>query len=112
MSRASERHDSFGPHPAFGRRYEHADLTTHRHRNRRARRLTVLVERAVRAVMQRYASDLEVPPEATEDFAREVARRLRADVDVDWTPEQAEGRAQAIAEQLFTELDDADPESE
>ena len=112
MSRASERHDSFGPHPAIGRRYEHADLTTHRHRNRRARRLTVLVERAVRAVMQRYARDLEVPPEATENFAREVARRLRADVDVDWTSEQAEGRAQAIAEQLFTELDDADPDSE
>jgi hypothetical protein len=112
MSRASERHDSFGPHPAIGRRYEHADLTTHRVRNRRARRLTLLVERAVRTVMQRYARELEVPPEATENFAREVAHRLRADVYLDWTPEQAESRAHAIAEQLFAELDDADPDPE
>ena len=112
MSRASERHQSFGPHPAIGRRYEHADLTTHRYRNRRARRLTLLVEKAVRAVMQRYIRELEVPPETTEDFAREVARRLRADVDSDWSLERAEARAHAIAEELFAELGDDDPAPE
>ena len=108
MSRASERGDSFGPHPAIGRRYEHADLTTHRYRSRRARRLTLLVEKAVRVVMQRYIHDLDVPPETAEDFAREVARRLRANVGFGWSPERAESRAHAIAEELFTELGDDD----
>jgi hypothetical protein len=109
MSAASERRDGFGLHPQIGRRYEHADLTTHRLRNRRSRRRTLLVERAVRSIMNEYARELEIQPAACEDFAREVARRLRAEVRPEWSPEEAERRARELAERLFDELggDDA-----
>ena len=101
---SDERRDSFGPHPAIGRRYEHADLTTHRHRNRRVRRRTMLVEKAVRAIMEHYVQELDVPPETAEDFAREVARRLRTELGDEWSLEEAEEHAFAIAEKLFQEL--------
>ena len=100
-----ERRDGFGLHPQIGRRYEHADLTAHRYRNRRTRRCTFLVEKAMQAVTQLYVRELDIQFEAFEAFAHEVARRLRSEVRAEWTLEEAERRAFAIAERLFEELE-------
>ena len=92
-------------HPALERRYEHADLTSHRHKNRRRRRLTFLAERSLQAMVAHYAQELEAEPAEFEAFAHEVGRRLRLELEPEWTLERAEARALVLAEVLFTELE-------
>lgn len=92
-------------HPSLDRRYEHADLTSHRHKNRRRRRLTLLAEKALHSMVAHYALELEAEPAAFEAFAAEVGRRLRLELQPEWTLEQAEKRALVLAEALFVELE-------
>lgn len=99
----SHRHD-VTLHPGVGRRYAHADLTAHRHKNRRRRRLHLLVEKACRAMVRYHAAELQADPALFTGFAAEVARRLRVEVQPEWTLEQAERRALVLAEALFEEL--------
>ncbi len=110
MSRGQDsedrRHD-VTLHLGVGRRYAHADLTAHRHKNRRRRRITLLVEKACRAMVRHYAAELQAAPPLFADFAAEVAHRLRAEAQPEWTLEQAEKRSLEIAEELFDELDSA-----
>ena len=107
MSRSpdsSDRRQDLTLHPGGERRYAHADLTAHRHKNRRRRRVTMLVEKSSRAMVRHYAAELQAEPALFTAFAAEVARRLRPEVQPEWTLEQAERRSLEIAEQLFDEL--------
>lgn len=108
MSRSDDLRRGVMLHPSLGRRYEHSDLTAHRHKSRRRRRLTLLVEKSVHAMVARYAPELGVEPEQFEDFAHEVGRRLRLEARPEWTLQEAEARAIALAEQLFEELGGGD----
>ena len=105
MSRSEDHRGDLTLHPSFGRRYEHSDLTAHRHKDRRRRRLTLLVEKSLHAMVAHYARELGAEPGQFEDFAHEVGRRLRLEVRPEWTLEQAQARALALAEALFEELD-------
>lgn len=98
------RRRNFGLHPEFGRRYERADLTSHRLRSSRHRRRTLLLERVTGIIVAYYARELEVDPADVHDFAHAVADRLRPEVQLDWTLDRAERRAFEIAEALFEEL--------
>ena len=100
----SRRRRSFGPHPDIGRRYERADLTSHRLRSPRQRRRALLLERVSAILVAYYARELEVDPAEVHDFAHAVTDRLRPEVAADWTLDRAERRAFEIAEELFDEL--------
>ena len=104
MNRSEDHRRDLTLHPSIGRRYEHSDLTAHRHKNRRRHRLTYLVERSLQAMVRHYARELGAEPEEFAHFAPEVGRRLRLEVRPEWTLEQAEARALALAEALFEEL--------
>lgn len=101
---SSGRRRNFGLHPDFGRRYERADLTSHRLKSSRHRRRTLLLERVTRIIVAYYARELDVDPTDVHDFAHAVADRLRPEVQLDWTLDRAERRAFEIAEALFEEL--------
>lgn len=108
MSRSHRNHDSrseMNLHPGIGRRYEHTDLTAHRHKSRKRRRMTLLVQRALRSMVEHYAAELDADVSLFEDFSHEAGRRLRQEVQPEWTLEEAERRALALAEALFEELD-------
>ncbi|HZM16110.1 MAG TPA: hypothetical protein VFE28_08925 [Candidatus Krumholzibacteria bacterium] len=105
MHRQEERRRGLTLHPSLDRRYEHADLTSHRHKNRRRRRLTFLAEKSVQAMVAHYARELEAEPAEFEAFAAEVGRRLRLELQPEWTLDLAETRALALAEALFVELE-------
>ena len=104
MNRSEDHRRDLTLHPSIGRRYEHSDLTAHRHKNRRRRRLAFLVEKSLHAMVAHYALELGARPEQFESFALEVGRRLRLEVRPEWTLEQAEARALSLAEALFEEL--------
>jgi len=105
--REDDRRRGMNLHPGIGRRYEHADLTAHRHKTRKRRRMTLLVQRALRTMVDHYVQELEADPALFDDFAHEVGRRLRLEIQPEWTLEEAERHAIALAEALFEELDES-----